>query len=84
MFIGPRIFLLFLFLGWQANPVYPIKGNPTKAFQDYFSGVNHFKEGNIPLANQYFKSAYDHCMNAQAEIKLMSGAVRTWIPVEEE
>ncbi len=60
MFIGPRIFLLFLFLGWQANPVYPIKGNPTKAFQDYFSGVNHFKEGNIPLANQYFKSAYDH------------------------
>jgi hypothetical protein len=60
MFIGPRIFLLILFLGWQAKPMQPLKGNPTKAFQDYFSGVNHFKEGNIPLANQYFKSAFDH------------------------
>jgi len=44
--------------GWINPPVSPIKGNPTKAFQDYFTGVSHFKEGNIPLANQYFHSAH--------------------------
>jgi len=57
MFIGPRIILLLLLLGWQPKRVQPFRGNPTKAFQDYFSGVNHFKEGNIKLANQYFQSA---------------------------
>lgn len=60
MFIALRMILLCLFLGWHVNQVYSFKGNPTKAFQDYFSGVNQFKEGNIKVADQYFKSALDH------------------------
>jgi hypothetical protein len=58
MFIGFRILLIITLTGWINPPVSPIKGNPTKAFQDYFTGVSHFKEGNIPLANQYFHSAH--------------------------
>ena len=63
MFIGFRILLLIMLTGWINPPVSPIKGNPTKAFQDYFTGVNYFKEGNIPLANQYFHSAHANIPN---------------------
>jgi hypothetical protein len=50
----------------------------------YLHAMQQIKMAHDSLVARDFKSAYDHCMNAQAEIKLMSGAVRTWIPVEEE
>jgi Mg-chelatase subunit ChlD len=34
-----------------------LRSNSTKAFQDYFAGVNHYKEGNLKLADQYFQNA---------------------------
>ena len=34
------------------------------------------------VANK-FQAAYEHCLNAQTEMKLMTGAVRTWIPVKD-
>lgn len=58
MFVGFRILLIIALTGWISPPISPIKGNLTKAFQDYFTGVSHFKEGNIPLANHYFQSAH--------------------------
>ena len=27
-----------------------------------------------------FQEAYDHCLNAQTEMRLMSTAVKSWIP----
>jgi hypothetical protein len=60
MFPGLRILFLFFFLGWHSSRDFLLTGNPTKAFQDYFSGVSYFKEGQITLADQHFKSAFAH------------------------
>ena len=35
------------------------------------------------LSNNKFQAAYEHCLNAQTEMKLMTGAVTTWLPTEE-
>jgi hypothetical protein len=31
-----------------------------------------------------FQIAYDHCLNAQVEMRLMTTAVKTWIPTKED
>jgi hypothetical protein len=31
-----------------------------------------------------FQIAYDHCLNAQVEMRLMATAVKTWIPRKED
>jgi hypothetical protein len=31
-----------------------------------------------------FQEAYDHCLDAQTEMRLMSTAVRTWIPRKDD
>jgi len=31
-----------------------------------------------------FQIAYDHCLNAQVEMRLMTTAVKTWIPKKED
>jgi hypothetical protein len=31
-----------------------------------------------------FQDAYDHCLNAQVEMRLMSTAVKTWIPRKDD
>lgn len=49
----------------------------------YLHAVKEIKAAHNALVANEFQKAYDHCMNAQAEIKLMGGAVKTWIPVEE-
>jgi hypothetical protein len=36
------------------------------------------------LSRNKFQVAYDHCLNAQTEMRLMTGAVKTWMPIEEE
>jgi hypothetical protein len=50
----------------------------------YLHASKEIKAAHDALIANNFQKAYDHCINAQAEIRLMSGAVRTWIPVEEE
>jgi hypothetical protein len=50
----------------------------------YLHASKEIKAAHDALVANNFQQAYDHCLNAQAEIRLMSGAVRTWIPVEEE
>ena len=50
----------------------------------YLHASKEIKAAHDALVANKFQHAYDHCLNAQAEIRLMSGAVRTWIPVEEE
>jgi hypothetical protein len=31
-----------------------------------------------------FQIAYEHCLNAQVEMRLMTTAVKTWIPKKED
>jgi hypothetical protein len=50
----------------------------------YLHASKEIKAAHDALVANNFQQAYDHCLNAQAEIRLMSGAVKTWIPVEEE
>lgn len=49
----------------------------------YLHAVQEIKAAHTALVANDFQKAYDHCLNAQAEIKLLSGAVKTWIPVDE-
>lgn len=49
----------------------------------YLHARKEIKDAHDALVAQDFKKAYEHCMNAQAEIRLMSGAVKTWIPVND-
>lgn len=49
----------------------------------YLHAMQEIRKAHDALLANKFQDAYDHCLNAQVEIKLMSGAVRTWIPIEE-
>jgi hypothetical protein len=49
----------------------------------YLHALKEIKMAHDALVSNKFQDAYDHCLNAQTEIKLMSGAVKTWIPVDE-
>lgn len=50
----------------------------------YLEALKEMKLANDALVKRDFQAAYEHTLNAQAEIKLMSGAVRSWIPIEEQ
>lgn len=50
----------------------------------YLEASKELKMAIQALSNNNFQSAYEHCLNAQTEMKLMTGAVKTWLPVEEE
>lgn len=49
----------------------------------YLHAMKEIKAAHNALIANNFQQAYDHCMNAQAEIKLMGGAVKTWIPIDD-
>lgn len=49
----------------------------------YLHAVQEIRRAHEALVARKYQEAYDHCLNAQAEIKLMSGAVKTWIPIDE-
>lgn len=49
----------------------------------YLEAVRNLRLAHDALVGGKFQEAYDHCLNAQVEIRLMSGAVKTWIPVDE-
>jgi hypothetical protein len=46
----------------------------------YLESIKNLKLAHDALVNNKFQEAYDHCQNAQAEIRLMSTAVKSWIP----
>ena len=45
----------------------------------YLEALKNLKMAHDALINSKFQEAYDHCLNAQTEMRLMSTAVRTWI-----
>ena len=49
----------------------------------YLHALKEIRMAHDALVSNKFQAAYEHCLNAQTEMKLMTGAVRTWIPVEE-
>ena len=49
----------------------------------YLEALKELKMAHDALANNKFQSAYEHCLNAQTEMRLMSGAVKTWIRIED-
>jgi len=49
----------------------------------YLHAMQEIRKAHDALVKNNYQDAYDHCLNAQVEIKLMSGAVRTWIPINE-
>jgi hypothetical protein len=46
----------------------------------YLEAMKNLKLAHDALVNNKFQEAYDHCLNAQVEIRLMSTAVKSWIP----
>ena len=49
----------------------------------YVHALKEIKLAHDALVNNKFQVAYEHCLNAQTEMRLMTGAVRTWTQVEE-
>lgn len=50
----------------------------------YLEALKEIKKAHDALVRGDFETAYEHTMNAQTEMKLMGGAVKTWIPIQEE
>lgn len=50
----------------------------------YLEAMKNLKLAHDALVNNKFQQAYDHCINAQVEIRLMSTAVRTYIPRKDD
>ena len=49
----------------------------------YLEALKEIKLAHDALVRNNFQQAYEHCLNAQTEMRLMSGAVKTWIRIEE-
>lgn len=44
----------------------------------YLEAVKNLKEAHDALVKGKFQEAYEHCIDAQVEMKLMGNAVKTW------
>lgn len=49
----------------------------------YLHALKEIKSAHDALVAGKYQAAYDHCQNAQVELRLMSGAVKAWIPITE-
>jgi hypothetical protein len=49
----------------------------------YLHALKEIKLAHDALVDNKFQVAYEHCLNAQTEMRLMTGAVRTWTQIEE-
>lgn len=49
----------------------------------YLEALKELKMAHEALSRNKFQLAYEHCLNAQTEMRLMSGAVKTWIRIED-
>ena len=50
----------------------------------YLEALKEIRMSHDALVRNNFQLAYEHCLNAQTEMRLMTGAVKTWMPIEEE
>ena len=50
----------------------------------YLEAIKEIKAAEKALVARKFQEAYEHCLNAQTEMRLLSGAVKTWIPTKED
>ena len=48
----------------------------------YLEAVKEIKAAEKALVARKFQEAYEHCLNAQTDMRLLSGAVKTWIPTK--
>jgi hypothetical protein len=49
----------------------------------YLHALKEIKMAHDALVANKFQVAYEHCLNAQVEMKLMTGAVKTWTQIED-
>jgi len=49
----------------------------------YLEAMKEIKMAHEALIKRNYQSAYEHCLNAQAEMRLMSGAVKSWVETNE-
>ena len=49
----------------------------------YLHALKEIRMAHDALVANKFQVAYEHCLNAQTEMRLMTGAVRTWIEIED-
>ena len=49
----------------------------------YLEASKELKMAIEALSRNKFQLAYEHCLNAQTEMRLMSGAVKTWIEIKD-
>ena len=50
----------------------------------YLEAVKNLRLAHDALVRNKFQEAYDHCINAQVEMRLMSTAVKAWIPRKDD
>ena len=50
----------------------------------YLEAVKNLKMAHDALVSNNFQAAYDLCINAQVEIRLLSTAVKSWIPRKDD
>ena len=50
----------------------------------YLEALKELRLAHDALVRNNFQLAYEHSLNAQTELRLMSGAVKTWMPIEEK
>jgi len=50
----------------------------------YLEAIKEMKLAHEALVRNNFQSAYEHTLNAQTELRLMRGAVKSWIPTEDK
>lgn len=49
----------------------------------YLEAMKNIKEAHNALLKGKFQEAYEHCIDAQVEMRLMGNAVRTWAETNE-
>ena len=50
----------------------------------YLEAKRELKLAHDALVAGKFQTAYEHCLNAQAEMRLMGTAIKTWIPRKDD
>ena len=49
----------------------------------YLEALRNLKAAHDALIRRDFQRAYEHCLDATTEMRLMTGAVKSWTPKEE-
>jgi hypothetical protein len=49
----------------------------------YLEALKELRMAHDALVRNNFQLAYEHSLNAQTELRLMSGAVKSWLPAKD-